>query len=1523
MQLKYIFLIVAVCAVSSGAYAQIIPVLTQTAPAGTVNNMNLLQEVATNSNGNYVTTFIPTIPYTDANAINTNSAASEVKQQVVYMDGSNQPFQSICRNVSTINGQPQHLIQINYTGTQNEQYGFLPYVSNNGDLQSQALQQQKIYYSGFYPNEGYTSFTKSVYGSTATERTVTTYAPGKSQVGQSHGTVVKMIANVANEVRIWDLNAQGLPVSTGYYAPNELTGDETILPQSPDGTNGNYAPRTKTFTDRDGRIILKMVADAYVEAYTQGPYITTYQCTYYVYDIKGNLVATIPPKAYKFFEDNGSFTSTVVNNLCFQNVYDVKGRIAGIRKPGEGGFTWAVYDRKDRVVMRQTPNETADNEWEITFFDLKNRVKATSIYKDNLNRDHNVWQTLIDNGTNNTNTSDLLFYLSTENGEKAYPHNGNPYTLNSIINNNQMMSYNWYDNYNVLPFVPTYTECTNKLGFTEISGTPESQVLSTRLQGMLTTSMIRVLRSPNASAANVGDWRIALNYYDDKGRVINTVTFTDDETDGAGKFNYDYAGMKYDFVNRLLISKHITFKHNVAAGQQGISHTELSKSIYDATTGSVTQTWHQVDGGAWSVLSKYEYDNMGRIKRKTLGNGGEVQDYTYNIRGQLTGINGEYAETGFKSGVCKTFGESIKYDYGFTNNRMDGKMAGVVWRGASATDMYAYGYDYYQNQSLKRADFRASISGGIWANQNVDYSVSNLTYDKNGNIASMKQRGVKPGVGPVDMDNLGYVYEDQSNRLQQVTDNNNNLAYYGAGDFKNGTNTGADYRYDANGNLVMDLNRNIQSFAYTRFNKPVIITQANGSTIEYSYDAAGGKLEEIVKDKVANTYKRTDYINNCVYENNTPLNNNGGEVQYMLTSEGRTVFNAQANPNIQEEFFVKDHLGNIRSVIGLSNLQTKQYLATYELASSNLENIVFDNIDALREVKPNPEASNTMAARLNGDDPQRRIGSSLLVHVMAGDKINVNVNSYYQDFENVENRNEVVAPEAMLKAVISTLTGGAGGFTGSESHNVKFVNDVFTTRNFSILNNIVEQHTDIARPRAYLNYVLFDEKMTIVKEASGAFQATGKGQWEMIGTSEPIEIPQNGYFAIYLSDGSRNPNCISCSDVYFDQLQFEVIKGKLLEENHYYPFGLPIQGLSSASASNYKENRHKYQGNELTKDLDLNLMDFQARQYDPQIGRFLGVDMMAAANGQDMFSPYAAMGNTPESNIDPNGLSPSNFCTLANPDGGDGNNYGFRGLGRTGGRATPDAWGTSSNPCGGGGDISDFMNLSSGAGFSAKATSKEDRIRFMEAAFNYTGKESFTVNFETDEGSCISDGGGEKEGSDGGGKDDDKKDENGYSKKGSLYKTPHGEKAVTPQEWAKHYEGKTWEEITTDNKGPDGDGYQRYFWGAIKFRLGPQVEWRYLKLDDGRILDMRHVFVVGMKSEFLGAVGEYAQFFTDKSSFNQTQDFVSNAAGSGFLQYLQQNSIYYNPRRSTQKFGDTHETSISMYFYNYIYGIKP
>lgn len=1294
MRLKHFYILSLALMPFAGAQAQQNkPILSQTSASGGLTNMDTPPEVVPGSDPSYIRTYVPVIPITDPGAVNTSSPAGYVKKQAVYLDGSKRPYQSISYDVSSTSGN-NHMIQIYDNRPMTEQYSFLPYTSGSSDVHANAFQEQRNFYASLYPDEEYTSFSATTNSSSPTERSVRSFLPGKGQVGNNYGYTTKNITNAASQVIIWNLDANGLPVSAGYYAAGELYGTEQTAPDGNSLAITATAPRNRTFTDREGRTILNMVADS---TYTSGTTIITYKYTYYVYDGKGNLRCTITPKAFKYYQDNGSLTATIVNNLCFQYRYDTKGRPKASQKPGELGFTSIVYDSKDRPVMRQTPNEasTSNKKWELTFYDALGRVKATSLFTDGQSLTADSWQTELDNAAiNGSVPGNVRYYLATAAGERIYP-------TDNAIANNQMMSYSWYDDYTITdPDGSLSTLMGNQLQFSEtqviVGG--EAMEQTRRTYGMLTGTRVRILPAPNVTAAQVGDWRSSVLYYDDKGRPIYTMTT---DFNGANILHRHITGNQYDFAGRVLTSKHLMI--NNASTDGTTSHVEVTKNLYDATTGNLVKTTHKVDNGNWRVLNIMAYDELGRLKRNNMGNGGEVQEMSYNIRGQLTGLNKVYAETGLKGGYPRSFGESIKYDFGFERPRYDGKIAGIVWRGATATDMYAYGYDYTQDGSLKWADFNKSTTTG-WNHTTIDYSVPFLYYDKNGNITDMKQRGVKPAVGPVDMDILHYTYTGGGNRLEKVTDAG--IANYGAGDFNDPNPNGADYNYDANGNLISDANKSINTaVTYTHFNKPVTVLMSNGSSINYSYDAAGNKVQEYTTDRTTNITKVTDYVGNYIYENNA--------LQYSLTGTGRTVYTGTTN---REEFFVKDHLGNVRSVIDITVSDLTQYLASYELASANLENLVFDNIDDLRDLRPNGTGDNSMAARLDGDDPETRIGTSLLMHVMAGDLVSMNVDNFYESYN--KDNDQPVNMEEMLSSVVQTLSEGAGGFIGGEGHNTRMVTDLFNIPNYGTFHELVNQAADETRPKAFLNYLLFNERMELVQEMSGAFQVTGEGGWTEIGTTDALEVPQNGYLAVYISNNSASTICNHCSPVWFDEVKVQVKTGKLKEESHYYPFGLPIYGMGSTAAG-FKENRRKYQSNEYIKDIGLNWMDFHARQYDPQIGRFLGVDPLAASGGQERFSPYAAMGNAPESMIDPDGLQ----MTKAPPGG-----YTKRDAAMIdGGDETPTAGGggalsgVTGNSLSSG-DMLDPHGLAPGVAFAAKGQEIEARDR-LEAWFQTVGEQ--------------------------------------------------------------------------------------------------------------------------------------------------------------------------------------------------------
>ena len=86
----------------------------------------------------------------------------------------------------------------------------------------------------------------------------------------------------------------------------------------------------------------------------------------------------------------------------------------------------------------------------------------------------------------------------------------------------------------------------------------------------------------------------------------------------------------------------------------------------------------------------------------------------------------------------------------------------------------------------------------------------------------------------------------------------------------------------------------------------------------------------------------------------------------------------------------------------------------------------------------------------------------------------------------------------------------------------------------------------------------------------------------------------------------------------------KVEDGEVLEEAHYYPFGLAMEGpwMNDAAAL---DTRYKFNGIERIQDFGLNVDMAMYRAYDPAIGRWWQADPIAKA----WENPYAAMYNNP------------------------------------------------------------------------------------------------------------------------------------------------------------------------------------------------------------------------------------------------------------------------------------------------------
>ncbi|MEM7374978.1 MAG: RHS repeat-associated core domain-containing protein [Bacteroidota bacterium] len=100
------------------------------------------------------------------------------------------------------------------------------------------------------------------------------------------------------------------------------------------------------------------------------------------------------------------------------------------------------------------------------------------------------------------------------------------------------------------------------------------------------------------------------------------------------------------------------------------------------------------------------------------------------------------------------------------------------------------------------------------------------------------------------------------------------------------------------------------------------------------------------------------------------------------------------------------------------------------------------------------------------------------------------------------------------------------------------------------------------------------------------------------------------------------------------------VNGEVLQETHFYPFGLTMADASSTAAPAVPNN-YLFTGKETQDELGIGWIDFGVRMYDASVGRWNGVDKLSDDQNQIHLTPYNYSWNSPSNLTDPDGNCPS------------------------------------------------------------------------------------------------------------------------------------------------------------------------------------------------------------------------------------------------------------------------------------------
>lgn len=806
----------------------------------------------------------------DADASDPTKAAINIK----YIDGLGRPLQTIGYKQSpTQNDIITEAVNYDKYGRAYQAVLPAPVVTGTGAYQTNPISTAQSFYSDTYPYKQTT-----VYDNSPLNRAREQYGEGQAWRSASKNTKVSN-ESAGIDVRYYYLDANNNIVLNGFFPANSIFKTRMVDEQG---------HTVISYNDLQGRLVQKQTQDA-----------TGYITTYYIYDGSSRIKAIIQPEGYEL-NQSINYNSTEWDQWVFFYVYDYRSQLIEKKVPG-AGVEYFVYDKWDRLVWTQTALQREQSKWTFKKYDAYNRLimsgeKTESKTREQLQIEANNW------------TGDR--FESRVTGGDIYYSYSNAYPL--VFDTNEIREvfyFSFYDNWR-----------PNDMLFDGANAYHAMHISST---GFATGGRTR--NSEN------GNWLVYVNYYDNKNRIIQTYSHnlygyierTDFKYNFAGeaieiryllrdvnnaatiqleRFDYDHTGRKtayklgmnavgetiatyeYDEIGRMKVKKIYPDQTFSTGGAQDYINRPPSPGT---NTNDVARKAINLDEGTVIdavTVTKYSATIDPNAAGGTNIQGLQTIDYSCHIRGGLKGINLDGTGNPTPDAIQgDLFSYKLDYESG---GFYDGNISKQTWQivqNNSAVGLRSYTYTYDPVSRLKSATY-AGING-------EDYSLPNLSYDKNGNITNLQRKG-KNSSSFSDIDNLNYTYA--GNRLLGVTDAINGNE--DVGDFRD-EGSSNDYTYWNDGSLKSDANKGVTQILYDGYLKKIKqIDFSNGDWVKLFYNGNGtllrrtNSLEEI-----------WDYTSKGIYKNSS--------LYQFSQNEGRVVWNGNA---YNYEFEYRDVWNNLR-----------------------------------------------------------------------------------------------------------------------------------------------------------------------------------------------------------------------------------------------------------------------------------------------------------------------------------------------------------------------------------------------------------------------------------------------------------------------------------------------------------------------------------------------------------------------------------------------------------------------------------